>query len=270
MSQTNQEAPITHPQPGVTPRNGYAEAATANKRHAQLTFGVIGLVIACLVQAATIHYHSQKPPLVLYNNGDGNGFNEAIVGAMRITRGDLERYMNLIIPNIYANINGEDTGLDQIRGLLNENIIITTKRELSQKGGNMKNEGVSQFAVVTGVNPETLAIDYKRKMAYIEVYGTIVLSQENKTKKTDVQWRCLCYLVDPSAKLLTNTPGGKRLGNRFGIYLQQLEEQPPGTINKDILKPTPDNIQELKKLQEIQEQATSPNPILPTGNQKPN
>jgi hypothetical protein len=270
MTQPNPPTSVTHPQPGISPRNGYAEAATATSRHTLLTYAVIGLVAASLIQVATIHYYSQKPPLVLYNNGDGNGFNEAVVGPIRITRGDLERYMNLIIPAIYANINGEDTALDQIRGLVNENIILTTKRELAQKGGSMKNEGVSQFAVVTGVNPETLAIDYRRKMAYIEVYGTIVLSQENKTKKTDVQWRCLCYLVDPSTKLLTNTPGGKRLGNRFGIYLQQVEEQPPGTVNKDILSPTAGNLQELKRMQQLQDPTIPSNPILPTGKQQSN
>ena len=270
MSESNPPSTLKHPQPGISPRNGYAEAANATKRHTLLTYAVGGLVAASLIQVATIHHYSQKPPLVLYNNGDGNGFSEALVGSMRITRGDLERYMHLIIPNIYANINGEDTGLDQIRGLLNENIIITTKRELTQKGGNMKNEGVSQFAVVTGINPETLAIDYKRKMAYVEVYGTIVLSQENKTKKTDVQWRCFAYLVDPSTKLLTNTPGGKQLGNRFGIYLQQLEEQPPGTINKDVLKPTQENLRDLKRLQELQDPRSSYDPTLPTGNPKPN
>jgi hypothetical protein len=97
---------------------------------------------------------------------------------------------------------------------------------------------------VTGINPETLVINRKKNFVYAEALGTIVLSQAKRSEKTEVQWRILLYIVEPTDALTSTTPAGAMRGNRMGLYLQQISEQPPGTINEDSPKPSAQDLKE--------------------------
>jgi hypothetical protein len=137
---------------------------------------------------------------------------------------------------------------------VNENIISSQLKSLKERERELQDEGISQFAIVSGINPETMVINRDKKIAYAEALGTIVLTKENRSKKTDVQWRCLMYLVEPTSKLSSSTPGGKMTGNKMGIFLQQIAEQPPGTVNEDSPKPTASDMKERNEEEQVLEE----------------
>jgi hypothetical protein len=210
---------------------------------------IAGLVLVTIILAVSFSVSINRRPWILQSTG--NGYEEVGVGRYKMQRKDVERYLNFVIPNLYGSVNGSGPGLSQIRGMINENIIAEQKTALKDKETYLKDNGISQFAIVTGINQETMVIDRDKNIAYAEVLGTIVLSRENKSQKTEVQWRCLMYIVEPTDKSSSSVPGGKLIGNKMGLFLQQIAEQAPGTINKDSPQPTARDAQERQEYETI-------------------
>ncbi len=238
----NMEEKISHPDKENPIRAPFIPLAISRKLITTLAWCVVGLTIVTILLAAGFVTSINRKPWVLV--ATEGGYEEMGVGKPQTSRQDVERFLNLVIPNIYGSINASGPGLAEIRGMVNENIIVSQERSLSERESALKDEGISQFAIVTGINPETLVINREKNIAYAEALGTIVLTKENRSKKTDVQWRCLMYLVEPTTKLTSATPGGKMTGNKMGLFLQQIAEQAPGTVNEDSPKPSASDIKE--------------------------
>lgn len=223
-------------------RAPYVSLALSRKMVGTMGWCIVGLVGVTIILAIALSVSLQKKPWVLVNNG--KGFEEIGIGHWKATRNDVERYVNLVIPNLYGSLNGEAPGLNELRGLINENILRQQETDLEKNRQQFQQDGVSQFAIVTGINPDTLVINRSKNFIYAEVLGSIVLTQARRSERTDVQWRILLYIVEPTDALISETPGGKLKGNRMGMYLQQIAEQAPGTINEDSPKPTAEDLQE--------------------------
>lgn len=232
----------SHPELDNPIRAPFIPLAVSRRYITVLGWSVAGLTLVVILLSIGFTASINRKPWVLVATPDG--YQEAGVGTAPTTRKDVERFLNFVIPNIYGSVNAEGPGLENIRGLVNENILIAQRKTLEEQGQFLKQEGVSQFAVVTGINPETMVINREKNMAYAEALGTIVLTREKKSRKTEVQWRCLIYIVEPTSQISSSTPGGKMVGNRMGLFLQQIAEQAPGTINEDSPKPTMSDMQE--------------------------
>lgn len=231
-----------HPEENNPIRAPYVALSLSRKLLAVLGWCVAGLVLVVIILAVGYTTSINRKPWVLSNSGEG--FEEMGVGRFNATRSDIERFVNFVIPNIYGSLNGAAPGFNEVRGMVNENIINQQEKDLTVNKSYLQEEGVSQFAIITGINPETLVINRDRNFVYVEALGTIVLSQARRSEKTEVQWRILLYIVEPTDALASNTPAGQMRGNRLGLYMQQITEQPPGTINEDSPKPSTDDIRD--------------------------
>jgi len=236
------EEKISHPEKDNPIRAPFIPLAISRKLITTLAWCVVGLTVVTVMLAVGFATSINRKPWVLV--ATEGGYEEMGVGKARTNRQDVSRFLNMVIPSIYGSINAEAPGLVEVRGLVNENIISSQLKSLKERERELQDEGISQFAIVSGINPETMVINRDKKIAYAEALGTIVLTKENRSKKTDVQWRCLMYLVEPTSKLSSSTPGGKMTGNKMGIFLQQIAEQPPGTVNEDSPKPTASDMKE--------------------------
>jgi hypothetical protein len=221
-----------HPDPTNPIRAPYLPLATSRKIITTLFWCCALLTFVTVLLAIGFSISIQRKPWVVANFG--KGYEELILERTKTTAQDVERYLNFVIPNLYGTLNGEAPGLQELRGIVNETIISVQQSDINQNAFTYRNDGISSFALVTGINPETLSIREDKNEVYVEAYGTIVLSQEKNSKKTDVQWRCLIYIVEPTDALMTQTVRGPQRGNKMGLYLQQIAEQEPGTINQDI------------------------------------
>jgi hypothetical protein len=233
-----------HPEPKNLIRGPFIPIQASKKIIAGLSISSIALCITSCVLGLTLAGQIQKAPWVIASTE--NGYETVGLDRQKISRRDLEQYVNFVIPTLYGHLNGEAKGLESLRGLVNQNILDEQKKEVSTNSASYKNDGVSEFVVLTGINPETVVINNRKKMAYVEVVGSVLTTKNNKTKKTDSQWRCVFYLVNPAIGT-SAASGGKNNGNRFGIYLQQIVEQPPGTLNPDSPKPTREDMEEYLK-----------------------
>jgi hypothetical protein len=233
VPKSNTENPIRAP---------FIPLALSRKLITTLGWSVALLVFVVLLLAIGFTTSINRKPWVLV--ATEGGYEEMGVTRAKTTRKDVERFLNLVIPNIYGTINAEGPGLSEIRGMVNENIISQQTKSLQDRQEYLRKDGISQFAIVTGINPETMVINRDKNIAYAEALGTIILTKENRSRKTDVQWRCLMYIVEPTDRLTSATPAGSMAGNKMGIFLEQIQEQPPGTVNDDSPKPTAIDIQE--------------------------
>lgn len=252
---------IKHPEPDNPIRAPYLPLSMSRRLIVVLGWAVAGLVLTTIMLAVGFTASINRKPWVIMDTA--GGYKEVGLGSAAVTRQSIERFLNLVIPNIYGALNGRAPGLDEVTGLVNQTIISQQRADLQSKSNYLEREGISQFALVTGINPETLVIDRKKNFVYVEALGTIVLAKENRSQKTDVQWRCLLYIVEPTDSLSSNTPTGKLVGNRMGLYLQQIGEQPPGTINKDSPKPTASDLQEREAERGSQQSETKNTPPIP-------
>ena len=246
------EEKISHPEKDNPIRAPFIPLAISRKLITTLAWCVVGLTVVTVMLAVGFATSINRKPWVLV--ATEGGYEEMGVGKARTNRQDVSRFLNMVIPSIYGSINAEAPGLVEVRGLVNENIISSQLKSLKERERELQDEGISQFAIVSGINPETMVINRDKKIAYAEALGTIVLTKENRSKKTDVQWRCLMYLVEPTSKLSSSTPGGKMTGNKMGIFLQQIAEQPPGTVNEDSPKPTASDMKERNEEEQVLEE----------------
>jgi len=223
-----------HPDEENPIRAPYLPLAVSKKIITTLLWCSILLTFVTIVLAISFSISIQKKPWVVADFG--KGYEEVILQRNNTTAQDIERYLNFILPNLYGSLNGEAPGLQELRGLINEGIIAAQEQDLETNKKQYKNEGISVFALVTGIKPDTLVINKDKNFVYVEALGTIVLSQSNNSKNTPVQWRCLLYIVEPTDSLTSKTPAGRQKGNKMGLYLQQIGEQEPNTVNQDIPK----------------------------------
>jgi hypothetical protein len=236
----NHSATSENPHSKESVRAPYVSISLSRKLIGTMGWCIVGLVVVTLILGIALSVSLQKKPWVLVNNG--KGFEEIGIGEWKANRGEVERFLNLAVPNLYGSLNGDGPGLNELRGLVNENILLQQEGELSANKEDYQEQGVSQFAIVTGINPDTLVINHSKNFVYAEVLGTIVLTKGRRSEQTNVQWRVLLYIVEPTDALMSETPGGRMKGNRMGLYLQQIAEQAPGTINEDSPKPTMEDI----------------------------
>lgn len=231
--------------------------AMATKTISLLTLSAICLTLVTITLGVVVVTQlNKKPWIVGYNQGK---YTELDPQKFVVSRDDVETFLGDIIPRIYGTVQGEAPGLDMLRGTVNPNIISTQRNNVEGQRKMLKEEGISQFAIVTGIVPNTLVINRKERFVYAEVTGVVMLARQNKSTPSEVQWRCLLYIVEPLSSLESKTPGGRVAGNQFGLYLQQIVEQTPGTVNSDSPRPTTEDEQERKE-QEIRKQQNS----LPT------
>lgn len=223
-------------------RAPYVSLALSRRLIATLGWTTAGLMLVTVILAFGFTTSINRKPWVLANTT--RGYEEIGISRSHISRNDLERFLNFVIPNLYGSLNGQAPGIQEMRGLVNENVLNQQEKDLDSNKDYLQEKGVSQFAIVTGINPETVVINRKKNFIYAEALGTIVLSQARRSEKTEVQWRVLLYIVEPTDALTSNTPAGSMQGNRMGLYLQQISEQPPGTVNSDSPKPTAQDLQE--------------------------
>jgi hypothetical protein len=233
---------LNHPDKNNPIRAPYIPLALSRKLITILGWCVAGLTLVTILLAIGFATSINRKPWILVSTPEG--YEEMGVKKSTTTRKDVERFLNFVIPNIYGTVNAEGPGLSKIRGMVNENIIGEQEKSLESRKSYLKDEGISQFAIVTGINPDTMVINRDKNIAYAEALGTIVLTKENRSKKTDVQWRCLIYIVEPTGQLYSSTPAGKMAGNKMGLFMQQVAEQKPGTINEDSPKPSASDLQE--------------------------
>lgn len=189
---------------------------------------ILSGVIVCLGIVA-VKLAKNPPKLVVNQEGK---YTSAELQEIKVSRDDVELYVQLVIPRLYAQSGGVAPGLEQIRHMVNANIITEQLEQTQKRANNLEKQGVTQFAIVNGVNPNTLVINHEKKTVYVEAIGLIGLTdKEGKARTVQTQWQMLMYLVDiiPTGK---NTPGtNTAIGNERGLYLQQYREQKPGTIN---------------------------------------
>jgi hypothetical protein len=221
-----------HPEPSNPIRAPYLPLAQSRRAITFLMISSVALLIVSIILAVAFAVSVQRKPWVVANFG--KGYEELTLERNKITPQEIERYLTLIIPNLYGSLNGEMPGLQELRGLVNETVLSLTEKENRDNEKAYRDSGISTFALLTGINPDTLVINREQNFVYAEALGTIVLTQANTSKKTEVQWRCLIYIVEPTDVLTSNTPIGPRKGNKMGLYLQQIVEQAPGTVNTDI------------------------------------
>ena len=223
-----------HPEPKNPIRAPYLPLALSKKIITMLLLCCILLTIVSVLLAIGFSISIQRKPWIVANFG--KGYEELVLDRKSTTSQDVERYMNFVIPVLYGSLNGEAPNLKELRGLVNEGIIDVQQQAINKSYSEYREQGISVFALVTGINPETLVISPEENSVYVEVLGTIVLSEERNSKQTRVQWRCLLYIVEPTDTLTTSVEGGPLKGNKMGLYLQQIAEQEPGAINEDIPK----------------------------------
>lgn len=205
--------------------------AITRQRLSQLSWSTLLSTATSIILAFVVLKQNDRAPWILRETD--NGFEDASLERTKITRVDLERYLSFIIPNLLGHIAGQAPGLHTIEGLLNQTVITTQAHALKSEENLLKTTQASQTLLVTGINPDQTHIDYARKQAYVEFFTTAVITKNSQTTSTQTQWRAKLYLVPPTQNLTTSNTKGTIPGNRFGLYLWQLDEQTLGTTNTD-------------------------------------
>lgn len=240
-------------------RAPWVPLAQARKTISLLTLCTLALTLVTIILGALVFTQlTKKPWIVGYTNGK---YKEMDPQNFKVTRDDVEIFLGDVIPRLYGIVQGEAPGLEMLGGSVNPNIVSTQRANVKKQSDSLKEQGISQFAIVTGIIPHTLVINRNERYIYAEVTGINMLTKRDKSTPTEAQWRCLLYIVDPLASMNSNTPGGRIAGNQHGLYLQQIVEQTPGTINTDSPRPTTEDEQERKE-QELRRQRN----IMPTLN----
>lgn len=241
----------------------WVPGATARRTVGQLTLVSI-MLTACVVALGIVAIKVAKEPPKLVVNNAGR-FVQADLDPMTVTRDDVELFVQLVIPRLYAQSGGEAPGLEQIRHMVNTNIITEQLEQMKKKASSLGRRGVTQFAIVNGVNPNTLVIDRDKKTIYVEAIGLIGLTDsEGRAQTVQTQWQMLMYMVDIIPAGADSAMGKRELiGNERGILLQQYREQKPGTVNSDTPKLRQSDMQEW----EAQKKAKSEREALLRANQ---
>jgi hypothetical protein len=131
-----------------------------------------------------------------------------------------------------------------------------------QRNINQMKQPLRQSAIVQSVNHKTLAIRYAQKVVYAEATGVVILTDQSGHSQTNpTQWAMLFYIKDI-------IDGHNTIVNRYGLYLQNIVPQTPGTSNPTAPKPTgeelPGNSQTATLEQTTPEAPPLPSTTVPT------
>lgn len=237
-------------------RAPWVPLAIAQKTIALLTGTVIILGISSIALTSVVFTQlNRKPWIVGYTSGT---YTELDPQKFRVTRDDVEIFLGDTIPRLYGTINGQAPGLEMLSQSVNPNILATQRENVDSQSETLKAQGISQFAIVTGLIPNTLVINRSQNFVYAEATGVVMLTKDNRSTPSEVQWRCLIYIVNPLTNMTTKTPGGRIAGNQYGLYLQQILEQAPGTVNPDSPRPTTQDEQERQEQEIRRSQSAMP------------
>lgn len=173
------------------------------------------------------------PPRLVSQTADGL-FTSLQTSQIKINADDVINFVQTVVPRLYDNSEGSAPGIEELRGLnvVNPNIIDGMLGDMQQNATQMKNGQYFQSAIVQDINRTTLAIHYSQKIVYCEANGVVILTdKEGHSQTTPTQWAMLIYIKD----VLDNNA---TIVNRYGLYLQNIVPQNPGTVNSNVPKPT--------------------------------
>jgi hypothetical protein len=172
---------------------------------------------------------------------------------------DVTNFIQLILPRLYENSEGAAPGIEELRGLnvINPNIVDGFLADVQRNINQMKQGHFVQSAIVQSVNHKTLAIRYAQKVVYAEATGVVILTDQSGHSQTNpTQWAMLFYIKDIIDSHNT-------IVNRYGLYLQNIVPQTPGTSNPTAPKPTGEELPGNSQTATL-EQTTPEAPPLPS------
>jgi hypothetical protein len=155
---------------------------------------------------------------------------------IKLNMDDVVNFIQTILPRLYENSEGTAPGIEELRALnvINPNIVDGFLGDMQRNIVQMKQGHYVQSAIVQTVNHKTLAIRYAQKVVYAEATGIVILTdQEGHSQTSATQWAMLFYIKDI-------VDGSNNIINRYGLYLQNIVPQTPGTNNPTAPKPTGD------------------------------
>jgi hypothetical protein len=153
---------------------------------------------------------------------------------IKINTDDVINFVQSILPRLYENSDGVALGIEELRSLnvVNPNIVDSVLSDMQRNTTLLKQKRFVQSAIIQTVNRKTLAIRYSQKVVYAEATGLLILTnQEGGSQIAPAQWAMLLFIKD----IVDNR---NNIVNRYGLYLQNIVLQPPGTINPTAPKPT--------------------------------
>lgn len=227
------KAPAPDSQNTVRPRAWLAQAESRRYIKA-LYWIVIVFAIASLILFLTTWSVVNRKPVVLSKGT--YGFTPVPLENFIIHRDDVEAYLSLVIPKLYDQQYDTKPAFRLLQGYVNPAIITQQEERYGEHLDQMKAQKATQWAIVNGVNPQTLVINRQRHFIYADVEGLVGINLANKSLSNPVQWQCLIYM--------TGNPGEGAGTNPWGLMLQQMAEVEPGTVNAQAPKPGPEDEQE--------------------------
>jgi hypothetical protein len=196
------------------------------------------------------------PPRLVTQLPNGQ-FAAVQTSTIKVNADDVINFIETIIPRLYENSEGTAPAMEELRALnvVNPNILDSMLDDMQKHSAELKNNGFVQSAIIQRVNRKTLAIRYSQKVVYAEATGLIILTnREAHSQLAPTQWAMLLYIKDVIDS--SNT-----IINRYGLYLQNLVLQTPGTLNPTAPKPTGDENANQPGVPVNQEQNTQNTPL---------
>lgn len=209
------------------------------------------LLLSTILLAVIAWKLATVPPRLVTQTADGL-FVSLQTTQIKINADDVINFVQTVIPRLYDNTEGKAPGIEELRGLnvVNPNIIDGMLGDMQQQATQMQNGHYFQSAIVQDINRTTLAIRYNQKVVYCEANGVVILTdKDGHSQTTPIQWAMLIYIknvLDNNATIV----------NRYGLYLQSIVPQNPGTVNKNVPQPTGEEFQ--PKADGLQKKAQSP------------
>ena len=191
------------------------------------------LLLAVIILALISWKLATLPPRLVTQFPNGQ-FATLDTQPIKITADDVINFIQSVIPRLYENSEGAAPGIEELRGLnvVNPNIVDGLLGDMQQQAAQMTSGHYLQSAIVQSVNRTSLAIRYSQKIVYAEATGVLILTdREGHSQTTPTQWAMLLYIKDI-------VDSHYSIVNRYGLYLQNIIPQTPGTANPDAPKPT--------------------------------
>ena len=196
------------------------------------------LLCATFLLAVMVWKLATVPPRLITQLSNGQ-YAPVQTNQIKLNMDDVVNFIQTILPRLYENSEGTAPGIEELRGLnvINPNIVDGFLGDMQRNTVQMKQGHYVQSAIVQTVNHKTLAIRYAQKVVYAEATGIVILTdQQGHSQTSATQWAMLFYIKD----IVDNR---NTIINRYGLYLQNIVPQTPGTANPTAPKPTGDESQ---------------------------
>ena len=244
-SATAQTAPGAPPAliPVRTP-NFYVPMPVASRTIQCATAAAALACLAAFASSIAAWVHSTRVPLI-YEKTTGGRYVRLDPLAQRPTRDDLEVFLAFVIPKLHEVEGAKPKGLDYVANYVSPKILEETRKRVKAKENEYAQAGANRYALVSGINEDTLTIRRDKHYAFVQAVGTVSTVTANGRAITNpIQWDCVIYITSPFEGETTNIFGAGIASNDRGLYLQQIQEKRPGELNRDAPKPTPDDQKE--------------------------